>query len=137
MISVLIVGTVAIALLYQLQFQPQSQGLPKERAEDYFEVINATVNDGWFESNETILFIRVLGFTLKAVGGDAHDVIIQSTAMSEPRELVQPLLKNQSRYIELAYKYGYMSTRTEKGFPVEIKIWSREAEGTITVFLEY
>jgi len=138
LISILIIGVfIAIALLYQLQPQQLSQNPEKELAENYFEIINATVNFGWLKQNDTVLIIEQLGFMLKAVGGDAHDVIIRSTAMSEAYQEIDPLLKNQTRYIDLYYKYGYMSKRTEKGFPIEIKIWSLEAEGTINVILEY
>lgn len=138
LISVPVIAVIiVVALYYGLQPLQQPQNQQKEPVESFFEIINPTVNYGWFGPNETVLFIEQLGFTLKSVGGDAHDVIIQSTAMSEPVELVYPLLKNQTRYIELYYGSRYLSQKTEEGFPVEIKIWSKEAAGTITIFLEY
>jgi len=134
---IIVLGIIIVPRL----FQGQSE-LQKKSAEEYFEIFDATVNDGEFRDgssyeNSSVLIIYGISYKVRAIGGDAHDVIIQSWVMAEPVELVT-ILEGQYEYVEQssAPPFGYLAEKAENGmFPFEVKISSHEAEGTITIYL--
>lgn len=130
------------AALYLGQLQGGSQ---KKSADEYFEIFDATVNLGEFRDppigqggsyeNSSILIIKGVSFKLRAIRGDAHAVIVKSWGKAEPVDL-ETILKGQWKYVEQESPYGYLSQKAENGkFPFPVDISSREAEGTIIVYL--
>ncbi len=74
--------SLAIASYFNQPHGPQS--LRKKPAEEYFKVLNAKVL-GCEPRGENVWKIYLISFELQAIGGDAHNVVIQSWAMSEPQ----------------------------------------------------
>lgn len=137
---ILVLGIIVVPRLFQsLASSPKVE---KSRAEEYFEIFNATVNDGVFKDGSSYedssrLVIYGISFCLRTKGGDAHDVIIQSWAKAEPVDF-ETILEGQYKYVEQSSQspFGYLSEKAENGmFPFDVKISSVEAEGTITIYL--
>lgn len=122
-------GSVAVVALYQSQVQ---NGGSRE-AQDYFEVVSAGVDTGEILSNETWKLTGI-SLTFKAAGGDAHEVVIQSWAGSEPI-LVGAMRKDIPRTVGLISSRGYITHRKPEGFPVEIRITCLEASGKFKFYL--
>jgi hypothetical protein len=140
------VGIIALGLYQSLS---QSQTRPsKKPAAEYFEIFEATVNDGEFEmpsvdqggsyENSSILFIFSISYKIRAIGGDAHNVVIKSWAKADLVDF-QVIQKDQWEYVEQTSSrplYGYKSTKDSTGkFPFQAKIVSDEAEGTILIYM--
>ncbi len=131
---ILLLGIIVVPRLFQSQSE-------RQRADDYFEIFDAAVNDGDFKDgssyeDSSILVIYGISFKLRAKGGDAHDVIIQSWAQAEPVDL-ETILEGQYKYVEQASvpPFGYLTEKAENGmFPFDVEIKSVEAEGTITIY---
>ena len=114
--------------------QQDNQGSEKKPAEEYFRILEPTINYGEPRENGTIWLIYDISFTLQAIGGDASSVIVQSWAKAEPVELMD-IPKNESRYVNQISSVAYMIQMNEHGkFPMPILITSREAEGEITIY---
>jgi len=143
-ISVFLIFVIIVALgVYQNRAQPRQ---PKSAAE-YFEIFDATVNDGEFRdppvlegggyNTSRILIIYDVEFQLKAKGGDANSVIVKAWGKVEP-QIFDSIPKNQwvDVHFQAARPLGYLSEKVDgKGFPLEIETRSEEAEGTITIYL--
>ena len=115
-------------------YMSQYQKPEKKPAEEYFRILEPTINYGEPRENGTIWLINDISFTLQAVGGDASSVIVQSWAKAEPVELMD-IPKDESRYVNQISSVAYMIKMDEYGkFPMSIGITSREAEGKITIY---
>ena len=126
--SILIILAVAAYLIQH----NGPQDLQKKPAVEYFEVLNANVLVGDLLEENTWK-ISSISFELQAIGGDAHNVIIQSWAMAEPQEL-ENILENESKAVILQSPNGQVvETNNEGMLPVIIKVTSDEAEGKITI----
>jgi hypothetical protein len=140
-LAILIPLMVIIAVgMYQLQ----GQGQPKKQAKDYFLIFDATVNEGEFLNpamdqggsyqNSSRLRVYSLSFKLKAVGGDAHSVVVKSWARADlfPIEVIA---KGEWYFVtqESPYPYGMILNKNSEGiFQFTAKITSEEAAGEIT-----
>ena len=129
-IGIVIVLSV-VSYLSQLQ-----GGLQKKSADEYFEILSPTVNIGEPVENGTKWKVREIAFTLKAVGGDAHTVIVYSEGMAQPVELGD-IPKNVSTYVPIEFPPpGYLIEMNEdEKFPMQIEIISKEASGYTTIYL--
>lgn len=112
------------------------QDMQKKPPEEYFKVLNATVLIGE-PLEENMWKLSFISFQLQAVGGDAHNVIIKSWAMSNPQEL-EDILENESKpvLLQAPSPHGYVTEMNNDGMlPIIIAVTSDEAEGKITILL--
>jgi len=124
----------------------QSRPQPKKPAAEYFEIFEATVNEGEFRDptedqggsyqNSSVLIIYGISFKIRAIGGDAHNVIVASWATAT-EEYFEKIVKGQYAYYTKAATppAGYLSKKEGGKFPFEVKMRSSEAEGTIKIYL--
>ena len=133
LILLLSIGFVIVVIIAVALYQTQPSQ-PKQEADEYFEIFDPVPI--WFDvrENGSVLILYEISFKLKAVGGDAHLVIIQSWAMGEPQEL-GTILEGDFKEVTLSSPDGYLSVKMEGKFPVSIRIGSTEAEGKITTYL--
>jgi len=140
----LVILSLAIVIVISLSAVSYLNQLPREKklADEYFEIFDATVNDGEFRDgssyeDSTMLVIYSISYKLRAKGGDAHDVIVKSWAKAGPLDL-ETILEDGYKYVEQTSvpPFGYQSEKAENGmFPFDVRISSVEAEGTITIYL--
>ena len=138
--SVLILSLVAgiVIIISVASYLSQQQGgFQKRTAEEYFEILDATIDYGEYREEGTALVIYAISFKIKAVEGDAHDVMVQSWARAQ-RYYVGEILKGETKAVmEMMSNppFGYFSKKNEDGkFPMEIKITSMEADGYVTIY---
>jgi len=141
-LAILIPVTIIIVVgIYQLQGQGQ---LVKKQAKDYFEIVEPTVDNGEFldptidqggsYQNSSRLRIYGISFTLKAIGGDAHSIVVKSWAQAD-LFAIEALAKDQSQYVYQTSTppFGMIVEKNSQGiFQWTVKITSEEAEGEIT-----
>lgn len=144
-IALLLIVTFSVIIALGF-YQNKAQPTQKKSAKEYFEIIEATVNDGEFRdpkveeggdyNTSQVLIIYSISFQLKAKGGDAHNVVVKSWGEAEP-EYFEKILKDTSVYVEQSSlrRSGYLSRKTEGKFPFEVKLRSDEAEGSIIIYL--
>lgn len=142
---VIVISLYVVSYLSQLQRGSQKK-LP---ADEYFEIFEQTVNDGEFldpkldeggsYENSSRLLIFSISYKLRAVGGDAHNVVVGSWGPTENFEEFEVILNGQYGYVEqgsIRTGGGFMTKKAENGkFPFPVKLTSDEAEGTITIYL--
>ena len=133
---------VSIIIVAVYQSQPQ----PKKSAAEYFEIFDSTVNYGEFREptedeggsyeNSNVLIIYGVSFKLKAIGGTAHNVVVQSWAKADP-VYFEIIAKDQWKYVEQTSlpPAGYFSRKEGGKFPFRVRIRSSEAEGDIIIYL--
>lgn len=138
--SLLIVSLVAgiiIIISMAWYINQQQWGFQEKSAEEYFEILDATIDYGEFRKNGTAVVIYAISFKIKAIEGDAHYVMVQSWAQAE-RYQVGTILKGEIRaVIEMMSPppFGYLSEKNEDGkFPMKIRITSEEAKGYVTIY---
>jgi len=139
LIAALSVAIGIIVILSVVSYLNQTQNSSQTKpAEEYFRVFNATVNDGEPRENGTMFIVYDVSFVIQPVGGDAHNVIIQSwTGKAEAAELGD-IPQNQSKYVNLVSPrpFGVLIAMNEDGkFPLRIMVTSTEARGYITIYL--
>ena len=110
-----------------------SQRKEKVPADQYFEIINPTV-DYWRRAPEdpNALFIQGISFTLKAVGGDAHSIIVNVKKLAEP-VLIPELQKNETYWVQVIFKYDVLKYGNET-VEIPVEIICDEAEGIINLY---
>jgi len=114
---------------------------PKLAAKDYFGISDAIIVEADMDkSTENQLFINQIRFSLTAVGGDAHHVLVQVGGMSAIEDWPQISLLSQNETVSILtpeLTYSYRSIKTADGyFPFTVKIDSNEASGTITIMIK-
>lgn len=131
-------GTIIVLAVALYLSQPPSQ--QRKPAQEYFRVLGSTVDIGDFPNfpDTSLLMIRAISFNITAVGGDAHGVVIESIALSEP-QLLGDISQGQIVYVNLAFGGGLLSefNEEEQGFPVTIRIRSMEASGELTFYIPF
>ena len=127
---IVVFGFITVIVWYQSQVQ---NGGSRD-AQDYFEVVSAGVDSGRVENNGTVYILTGISLTFKAVGGNAHEVVIQSWADSDPI-LIGTMLKDVPRTVYLLSDRGYATSKEPDGFPVTIRIASLEASGKFKFYL--
>ena len=139
----LIFGIIVIVGLYQNWLLPQNQSSQqKVPAAEYFEIFDAGPQDAIpHERNASGAIIAwemySLRYKLKAVKGDAHNVVIKSWAMAEPDNFeIIPRGENVTVFQETTAFAPYLLEMDANGkFPFVVKITSSEAEGEIVIEL--
>jgi len=141
-VLLLIFGVIIAVGVYQNMHQSSSQSNQEYSAAEYFEIVNATINDGKLRRNETtgeIIAVEIysISFEVKAVKGDAHNVVVQGWARSQPEEL-GTILKGEARAVieqRTSTSAPYLSQKNADGkFPMTIRITSQEASGFIIIY---
>lgn len=131
-----LVVVIAIIISVAIYLNQQQGSFQKRTAEEYFEILNATVDYGDFRQNDTVV-IYTISFEIKAVGGDAHDVMVQSWARAQ-NYAVGTILEGETKAVmEMTSNppFGILSRENEDGkFPMEIRITSMEADGYVTIY---
>lgn len=129
-ILLVIVIFAAIAVIGLYQNMNSSRPIT---AQDYFEVTEAGIISATIPDNDTYV-VTAIAVTFKPVKGDAHEVVVQSWANSEAKD-VGDLVKGNLTTVSLYSKYGIVLKRQPQGFPTSIRITSWEASGTVKFFL--
>jgi len=130
--TIVIIPLVGIVILLAIALYFNQPHVQKKTAEEYFKVLDPKVLAGEHKE-ENVWKIYHISFKLQAIGGDAHNVIIQSWAMADPQELFD-IPKNESRLVILESLWGdFVEMNNEGKLPVSITITSDEAEGKITI----
>jgi len=123
---------------------------PKEKKPpaEYFEILdpalidreyrNPTVAEGGGHNTSKYVIVYGIQFKLKAVGGDAHNVIIDGWGSVEPIGFAS-IAKDQYEIVTQTSNHplGVRITRDEMGrFPFEVRIASDETlpDGTIIIY---
>ncbi len=146
--TVILLAILLVFVLIIIVAVSQSPPKSKEPADKYFEIFEATVNYGEFQDppedeggsyqNSSALIIYDISFKIRAIGGDAHNVVVGSWA-KVPEVYFEEILKDQSAYYSEFSQapFGYLSRKDKEvgKFPFEVRIRSSEAEGTITIYL--
>jgi len=106
---------------------------PMREASEYFEITGAA----YFPKDE----IQTIGFSIKAVGGDAHNVHVSCENLNVP-ELVNPkkdgtILQGESIPIDFMLSSPFSLAGLSPGdeFPFPINVISTEAEGEVPLML--
>lgn len=135
-----IIVLAAVIALGVYQNKPQA----KKSAAEYFEILDPALTDReYLEPSiaegggpETSSMLRVYGisFRLKAIGGDAHNVIVESWGEAEPVNFDE-IRKNQYGAVQQTspHPYGVAIEREDGKFPFPVTIFSSEAEGEIII----
>lgn len=144
----LLILFVIVAVLGVIIVWGAYQNLPESvqppTAEEYFDIIEPTIDDGELVRNQTsgeILAVKIyaISYKVKAVIGDAHNVVAQSWSGAEPEELGtikegEWAQVNQQRTPQYS---PYLSEKDDQGkFPMRLRITSSEASGYITIYFE-
>lgn len=130
-ILLIVVVFAAIAVIGLYQNMSSSRPLT---AQDYFQVTEAGIIDGSVEDNGTIYVVKAITVTFKPVKGDAHEIVVQSWANSEPQD-VGDLKKDTLKTVSLFSTYGVALRRQPQGFLTSIRITSWEATGEVKFYL--
>ena len=118
-----------IIVLGAYQYQP---AIPPT-VEEYFEVTAAIepMGNDRIENNGTVYILHAIWVGVKAVGGDAHGVVVQSWAGSDDLQLGD-IPKGQTRSDMMVSFTGAVVRQQEDGnFYVKLTIRSNEVSGTI------
>jgi hypothetical protein len=112
-------------------YQIQPQGVLYE-AKDYFEVSGSVLgeNETLVLSNSSVRILYVIEVSIKAVKGDANNVVIMSWAGGEAVEIGNITKGTTITRIVSSSAYfaggGYRTMRDATGFPVKIRVRSTE-----------
>ena len=138
LVPVLVIGVVIILVAATLLYQGQPSKPERKEAKEYFEVVNPTVDTFEFRENRSVIAIREMSFSLKAVGGDATHVVVNHRGyyLAEPWE-VGNMTMGQVVWVPIKFPpYGpYVVEDWDKGFSIEIPVHCEEAEGNIIINL--
>lgn len=136
----IIIVLAAIIALGVYQNKPQA----KKSAAEYFEILDPSLTDreylepsiadGGGPETSNVLIVYGISFKLKAIGGDAHNVIVDSWGEAEPVNFDE-MRKNQYESVEQTSPrpLGVRIEREEGKFPFPLRIFSSEAEGEIII----
>jgi hypothetical protein len=132
---------VMVAVIVSSAVYQNQTPILKLAAKDYFGISDAVIVEADMDkSTDNQLFINQIRFSLTAVGGDAHNVLVKVGGMSAIEDWPQISLLNQNETVSILTPelvYPYRSIKTADGyFPFTVKIDSIEASGTITIMIK-
>lgn len=130
--AILLIVVVFAALAVIGLYQNMSSSRPLT-AQEYFEVTAAGIISGSIPENNTYL-VTAITVTFKPIRGDAHEVVVQSWANSDPQD-VGDLKKDAVFTVSLYSQYGVVLKRQPQGFLTSIRITSWEASGEVKFYL--
>lgn len=134
LISAIAIFLVLISVLAYIGSLHQ-QAIPKKDSSKYF-VFSDFGAIGRPRGNNSI-FINQFWFNFTPVGGDAHYVVIFTEGNTDPTQHAFDEIPNgTSTYSgEINSNYGIVSSKTEGGYAVKIRIRCTEADGWTTVVI--
>jgi hypothetical protein len=126
---IVVFGIIVVVGLYQnyRPYYPIS-------AQEYFQVVDAGIIDADVQNNGTIYIVKAITLTIKAVKGDANEVVVQSWGYSLEEEIGY-MKKDDPKTISLFSTFGVKITKQPDGLLTSIRISSLEASGEINFFL--
>ncbi len=127
---------VSIAMFYYLPRNHGELGQTEYEVEEYFNVVNPTVDYGRLVGNESVIIYQ-MSFTLKAVGGDAHYVSVGYGMEGMPRPVdLGNMSKGEAIWVQLSFpSRGYLLEPKDEGLTVSIPIVCEETAGDVKVYL--
>jgi hypothetical protein len=131
-IALVAFASVLTASLLTYRGQPSP---PKKTPDQYFSFTGLTAEGTNVSS--TIVKISTLYFNITATGGDAHHLNIFPPGMGDVQDYpAYDEAPNGTAFpVQLAFPNPVLSRETAQGFPIDIKLFSEEAEGTITLYI--
>ncbi len=129
-LAIIVISSIIVAVGAYQNYRPS----PSYSVQEYFQVVDAGIIDAEPQNNGTIYIVRAITLTIKAVKGDANEVVVQSWGYSE-QELIGYMKKDEPKTISLFSTYGVKITKQPDGLPTSIRINSLEASGEINFFL--
>ena len=108
---------------------------PKKTPAEYFSFSDVAAF-ATSVTNSTIR-IKILHFMLTATVGDANNLVIFSPGMTDPLDYyhLNDVKNGTTTPIEITFPYDVQSVKEQEGFPIDIRIFSDEAEGKITLYI--
>jgi hypothetical protein len=101
---------------------------PKQDPNKYFLFLNAEAQGQKLSGSTTALKIEYLQFNLMPVSGDAHDVVIFTEGMTNPKDYWYPEIKNgttKSIAIQFAVPIRVIK-QPDDTYLIEVEVYSRE-----------
>jgi hypothetical protein len=127
--------TFVVVLSISIMVYKGQEPPPKKTPAEYFSFSDVSA----FATSVTNSTIRVklLHFMLTATAGDANHLVIFSPGMTDPADYyhLDDVKNGTTASIEITFPYDVQSVKEQEGFPVDIKIFSDEAEGKITLYI--
>lgn len=126
------------AVIIVIGFHQSQQEVKQYTVEEYFEVTAAVepMGNDLFENNGTVWIIHAIWAGVRPVKGDAHAVVVQSWAGSDPLNLGDIPKGQIRRDIMNSYLGSHIAqNRTDGNFHVTLRIYSQEASGRVDVVL--
>lgn len=119
--------------------KPAQQSTPKANPEEYFkfEKISALV-DGERSKKDGIIFIKMLYFRMTPIAGNATSVVVKPLAGNVPQgdwPHKDFILQNETWGVEIIFEIPVDSEPSPEGYPIEVYIYSKEAEGMVTLYI--
>jgi len=134
---IITVFAVALVFLAISQIKPTP---PKKNSSDYFAISgppSGPAATGRYApgSNETIVLIDRFGFYFMPIIGDAHEVTLFMSGKILSEDFFWQEITNRTETFsgEILPKFEIISHRQADGYPVEIRIFSKEADGYLNV----
>jgi len=136
--NTMILAIVGVLLIVIVASYNSGQVKPRYEASEYFEIYDAAYFPA--TGNKSTIQIMILGFYIRAIMGDAHNVHVHCGNMPSP-ELVGngTILKGQSVAGEIYPNIEFPAVGVGNSFPIEISVSSSETDpsrGDITILLE-
>lgn len=126
----LVFGAIIVLGLYQSQLEAKQYTV-----EEYFEVTAGyePMGNDLSEKNGTVWIIHAIWVGVRAVKGDAHGVVIQSWAGSEPLNLGDIPTGQVRREMMNSYIGARLTQKDDNKFYVTLRILSQEISGSVNV----
>lgn len=135
----LVLGIATVLILILISLNTQQSPAAIIDSNKYFVISNATALASYGTSTNTTIIIKSLSFDFTPIGGDAHFVEVRDQMMSQTESLyVWEVIPNgTSTTLDeiLISGAGIFSVKQPEGYPVKMKIDSREARGWVNFFI--
>jgi hypothetical protein len=131
--AVLIVAAV-VSLLIAFYNPNSPPPQPKVPATDYFAFSDLGAEYFALNGTDKIIRIKYLYLTLTPVGGNATDLHLEVSGITDPLDYYYPEITNgTSKPIEVTLQSGRQVTKTGTTFPLSIRLYCKESEGYVTL----
>jgi hypothetical protein len=140
----LVLGVILLIVIVGVAVTLSYRPTAKPRATQYLEVSHTRSIGKLYDQNRTAV-LTILGLNITAIGGDAHNIIIEMDSQADPTNDFLDVLPNGTSWDHqislqsaLGGVQGLETVLNEQGkFPVEITIGCAEATvETVTVFID-
>jgi len=126
--------TVAIVSALVIWYNPNAPRIQKALATDYFAFSDITALYESFANTDEIIKIRQLFFDMTPVGGNATNVHIDPSGITDPVDYTWSKITNgTSEPVEIILTSPVQSVKNGTMFPIKVKVYSDQAEGYVTL----